>query len=419
MTRLFLSLYIFIVLSLIVLSAMLRHVFFDLEGVNTEHQAIVSALTVLNREVKDIEPHLDPNLFEITHLSLADMAWSEEEQLALNSGRPITLFNESDKLQIYFQTSDEALIEITLLSNETNDIHYFFYSSVFFVLLAILIALWLWPLWKDLQQLKRAAASIDPNGDIPSVSIEPRSIVFPIAATLNELGSRIRELLNTQRELTGAVAHEFRTPLSRLKFAIANLSQKLPGQWQEMNADVDELEKLVQEMLSYTTMETQQPELNISKIPLLSLCKQRVDHVSAGLDIQRATEDGQPPKISVDYSGEDASILGDEHYIQRAIDNLFHNACRYAKSEIQFSVVVTVEHVVLRIQDDGPGVAESHHKRIFEPFFRPDHGRDRKRGGAGLGLAIVKRIMHWHNGQCWVENVETGGARFCLKFKQK
>ena len=88
----------------------------------------------------------------------------------------------------------------------------------------------------------------------------------------------------------------------------------------------------------------------------------------------------------------------DEHFIERVIDNLFNNAYRYAESTIRVSVSKSKRGILLQLEDDGLGVPEIYQKRIFEPFFRPDNSRDRKRGGAGLGLAIIKRIMHWHEG---------------------
>ncbi|GAC15412.1 ATP-binding protein [Aliiglaciecola lipolytica] len=407
MTRLFLSLYLFIALSLVLLSALLNHVFFSDELLNQNEGAVVSSLTLVHQQQGIIPSQLDSDLFAVRQLSMADMTWNPDELNKLRRKLPIVLFDNQSGPQIYFQTSDSELLEITLLNKIESDSKYVIYSGLFFFLLAGLIALWLWPLWRDLQQLKQAASSIGPSGEFPAIEVEPRSVVFPIAVALNDLGNRVRELLNTQRELTGAVAHEFRTPLSRLKFAIAAHDIEQSGPWAEMNKDIDELEKLVQEMLSYTSMEVQEPELNITDIPLLTLCKQRIEYLQKSM----------PSTLRLEFRGPDHIILGDEHFIERVIDNLFNNAYRYAESTIRVSVSKSKRGILLQLEDDGLGVPEIYQKRIFEPFFRPDNSRDRKRGGAGLGLAIIKRIMHWHEGECWVENAHLGGACFCLLFK--
>ncbi|MEP4888426.1 MAG: ATP-binding protein [Aliiglaciecola sp.] len=407
MTRLFLSLYIFIALSLIALSALLNHVFFNDDAVNQSDAALINSLTVLQQRGGITAKDLDKSLFSVKTLNMGDMAWNAEELAKLEKQLPIVLFDDQNGTQIYFQSTDAKLLEITLLHNQTSSSKYLLYSGLFFFLLAGLIALWLWPLWKDLLQLKQTATRIGPSGDFPPIDIERTSVVYPIAIALNDLGNRVRELLNTQRELTGAVAHEFRTPLSRLKFAIAAHDYDESGPWTEMNKDIDELEKLVQEMLSYTSMEVQQPELNITEIPLLTLSRLRIAYLQKSI----------PQHIKIDIVGSESTILGDEHFIERVIDNLINNASRYAHSTIKVDVSENSKGILLRMEDDGLGVPEIYRKRIFEPFFRPDNSRDRKRGGAGLGLAIIKRIMHWHQGECWVENAELGGASFCLLFK--
>lgn len=406
MTRLFLSLYVFIVLSLVVLSALLNQIFFSEESLGQEQQAIVSLLTDLNMGQQLSPDQIDTDLMQVRILNMADMAWRDDERTLLNQGKPIVLFDTTMGTQVYFNYAKNQLIEVTLPTNLEQDSAYYLYSGVFFAVLAALIALWLWPLWSDLQRLKQAAIDIDPNDEYHPIEIEARSAVKPIALALNDLGKRVTSLLHAQRELTGAVAHEFRTPLSRLKFAIAANTVQTTRSQQAMNQDIDELEKLVQEMLDYTSMETQQPELNITDIPLLSLCRQRSKYM---FDTQT-----NPPQVV--FKGADYRILGDGHFVERAIDNLLQNACRYATKKIEITVNKESAEVKLFIEDDGKGIHENLRERIFDPFFRPDQGRDRQRGGAGLGLAIVKRIMHWHNGRCWVDTSHLGGARFCLAF---
>lgn len=407
MTRLFLSLYLFIALSLVLLSGLLNHVFFQNDDDNFDKQNLVSLLTRMHQAGELDSQLLGSEFFSIQYLSPSDMTFSQEEYIKLKEKKGVVLFDEHNATQVYFLTMPTQLIEITLLEQNNKKANYFLYSGAFFALLAGLIALWLWPLWKDLQRLKQAVSTITPHSQFREIDIEPRSVVYPIALTLNEQGHRIEQLLNTQRELTGAVAHEFRTPLSRLKFAIANQSTATDnGFLEEMNDDIDELEKLVQEMLNYTSMETHEPELNISEIPLLSLCRHRIKYLTSY----------KSGNIKVTCTGTDATILGDEHYIERVIDNLINNAYRYAATQIIVSVRYERQTVLLMVEDDGDGVPDAHKERIFAPFFRPDQGRDRARGGAGLGLAIVKRILHWHDGKCWVADSPIGGASFCVSF---
>lgn len=385
MTRLFLSLYVFIVITLVVLSALLNHLFFS-----------------------DDTSYAD-NVVSTQIIGLADMAWSEADLTLLSEGKTLRLYDPQKGNQMYRLINHNQLVEITLNKEPENDNQYILYSGIFFVALGILIALWTWPLWRDLQRLKQATKTIDRQGNIEPINIESRSLVYPIALAIQDLGKRISELLNTQRELTSDVAHEFRTPLARLKFALAAQPESNVIDWHELNQDVDELEKLIQEMLSYTSMESQVPELNITEIPIQLLCAQRIKQVDCIVS----------DELTMTVVGEQANVLADEHFAARTIDNLLLNACRYAKLEVRVNVHVTSEFVIVSVEDDGVGVAPEFYERVFQPFFRPDTHRDRKHGGAGLGLAIVKRIMLWHGGDCTVDKSELGGASFNLYFAKR
>ena len=383
MTRLFLSLYLFIVVTLIVLSALLNQVFFS-----------------------DNEASYADNKVSTQIVELAEMAWSKDDLKLLADGKTLRLYDPQKGNQMYRLIKPNQVLEITLAQEPVNGKQYILYSGIFFVALGILIALWAWPLWRDLQRLKQATKAIDRQGNIEPIEIESRSLVYPIAVALQDLRKRINELLNTQRELTSAVAHEFRTPLARLKFALAAQPENQDLDWHEMNQDVDDLEKLVQEMLSYTSMESQIPELNITEIPIHLLCEQRIKQLDCIAN----------DRLTITVNGEQANILADEHFAARTVDNLLLNACRYAKNTICVNVSVNSKHVIISVEDDGQGVDPENYERVFQPFFRPDSHRDRKHGGAGLGLAIVKRIMLWHGGDCTVDKSDLGGARFTMYF---
>jgi two-component system OmpR family sensor kinase len=83
------------------------------------------------------------------------------------------------------------------------------------------IAFWFWPIWRDLSNLERTVSNIKPNGSIEQNNISQTSMFYPIAKSLNNMGSQITQLMQNQRELSDTVTHEFLTPLTRLKFALA------------------------------------------------------------------------------------------------------------------------------------------------------------------------------------------------------
>lgn len=173
-----------------------------------------------------------------------------------------------------------------------------------------------------------------------------------------------------------------------------------------MREDVNELERMVQEMLDYLRHDGRQPELNVSQIPLRAMAENLAERTAGNTAIS----------VSVTADNDGLVVLGDDYYIGRAIENLLLNAIRYARTEVRLRVSDNRNHIVLHVEDDGPGVSEENIEKIFVPFYRPDAARSRERGGAGLGLAIVRRIMLWHDGECEVQKSQLGGADFLLRF---
>jgi signal transduction histidine kinase len=93
------------------------------------------------------------------------------------------------------------------------------------------------------------------------------------------------------------------------------------------------------------------------------------------------------------------------------VRNLTENAARFATSAVGLSLSERDGRTVLRVDDDGPGIAPSDRQRVFDRFVRLDDARDRDSGGSGLGLAIVREIARLHGGTVGVHEAEIGGAR--------
>ncbi|MBU3004683.1 ATP-binding protein [Paraglaciecola arctica] len=275
---------------------------------------------------------------------------------------------------------------------------------MFFLLLGGVIAFWIWPLWRDLSSLEKTVSNVKPDGSIEQNNINKSSLIYPIAKSLNNMGNQITQLMQAQRELSGAVTHEFRTPLARLKFALAMKPTAQSNTWRDMQEDVNELENLVQEMLDYASTDARIPEMNLAEIPIKQLCHQLLHRL----------KESHLSNLNTRVYGDDPHVLADEHFIERAIENLVLNGSRYATKNLEIHVIKQKDEIQICIEDDGIGVSQDMRKKIFSAFFRPDESRDRQQGGAGLGLAIVKRIVDWHQGDCYVTDSELGGAKFVI-----
>ncbi|MDC8831591.1 ATP-binding protein [Alteromonas gilva] len=404
MTRLFVSFYLFMAISLVLISSTLELVWPRAEPQEPAEVALAEAvLPLAATDISTLQAKLKRENIPYELSNMASTAWSAKERQAFSEGRSVTLYSDTARL-IYAPLGNEELLVVTLPHSKLSTSYLLVYLSAFLLLLGVLLAVWLWPLWRDLSYLTRKVSHLGQEPENFSIALKKRSVMQPISNRLNMLSERVHNLLRDQRELTGAVAHEFRTPIARLKFALEMQPQPNSQAWKGIQADLDELEGLVQEMLEYTQYDAMTPELNIADIPARTLCENLIAKLA--------------PTTTrlLSVSGEDLTLRGDGHFIERAVSNLLNNAIRHAKSTVNIHICGNDETITIAVHDDGAGIDPSLASRIFDPFYRPDNSRVRYTGGAGLGLAIVQRIQHWHNGTATVGESVLGGACFTLEY---
>jgi two-component system OmpR family sensor kinase len=404
MTRLFVSFYLFVAIALVLISSTLEIVLPNENHEKTRETHILeSVLPLVVSDRTSLIERLDSIGVDYEIKPIDSIGWSSNERDAFSEKHVITLFDEKAKY-IYAPIGNEEFIALTLPYEKVSTPYLIVYLFVFLVLLGLAMAVWLWPLWRDLSHITREVSHLGQETERFSISLKKRSIMQPIANRLNLLSDRVHSLLRDQRELTGAVAHEFRTPIARLKFALEMNPHPNSEAFDGILADIDELEGLVQEMLDYTQYDAITPELSISDIPIKELCENLVERL--------ALTTGK----SLAVQGENVVMRGDGHFVERAVSNLLTNAIRHAHSKVSIRIQTNTNTISISVCDDGDGVSEDLAERIFEPFYRPDNSRVRYSGGAGLGLAIVQRIQSWHKGTASVVPSDLGGASFILTY---
>lgn len=405
MTRLFVSFYLFMAVSLVLISSTLELIWPGEDYRESADMVLAKALLPLALEDQNqLLAKLRQAGIDYELKDSAAINWSATEKADLAAGLPVTLYTDTARF-IYMPASENRLIVLSLPFTEVSRPYLLIYLSAFLLLLGVMLAIWLWPLWRDLAYLTRKVNHLGQESENVAIALKKRSVIQPIANKLNMLGERVHGLLRDQRELTGAVAHEFRTPIARLKFALEMKPEPDSQAWRGIQADLDELEGLVQEMLDYTQYDAMTPELNIADIPLNTLCSEVVARLAPTTN------------KNLLVSGDELTVRGDGHFIERAVINLLNNAIRHAKSQVIVEVYQTDKAVNIAVNDDGSGVEPALASRIFDPFFRPDNSRVRYAGGAGLGLAIVQRIQLWHEGSASVTSSRSlGGACFILSY---
>jgi len=237
-----------------------------------------------------------------------------------------------------------------------------------------------------------------------------------LAAAFNGMAEHLQRSLAIQREMVRAVSHELRTPVARLRFGLemigdAETVAARRKYMEGMDSDIQDLDRLVDEMLTYARLEQGAPALNFQAVDLGALLDQVIAEL-APLRAKVRVERGQ----SIDArDGSGAVVEAELRYLHRALQNLVSNAMRHAESRVRVSYQIGPQRCRLDVEDDGPGVPEAEWERIFTPFLRLDDSRTRASGGHGLGLSIVRRIIYWHGGRAQIGRSESlGGARFSL-----
>ena len=409
MRRLFLHFYVFIFLVLIGLGWSVDQLWQQRQmdtvpaWVHTLGQSLAYQLHQPELPIETIAAKL---ALDVQRMPIDAIAWSMAEQQALERGQLVPLFHEQ-QLFYYLRHGTEPLLwqlGPIALEAPARDGHWF--TALFFLLLGLAVALWLWPLARDIQKLQTHLHQFGQGMTLPALWLSPHSLLAPIAQSARQMAEQIQRLLHLQREMTHAVSHELRTPLARLSFALE--MQKIPeSDKAAMQLDLAELDQLVDEMLDYARLESQNVQLHFERVNITELIDSLIEKLAP-----------LPGPTITFRKTESVFCHCDGHYLERALQNLMVNAKRYGQQQIQVSVQRTAEHISMMVEDDGPGIPPEQRDNIIQPFVRLDKSRSKGHGGFGLGLAIVSRIVQWHQGALLIEDSTLGGACFILQLPQ-
>ena len=295
------------------------------------------------------------------------------------------------------------------------------YPAQWLVLIGLMVYLLVRPLEQRLSDLEGAATRIASGRLDARVPTRGSDSVGRLAAAFNAMAEHLQRSLSIQREMVRAVSHELRTPVARLRFGLEMIgdaeTEAARRKYMEgMDSDIQDLDKLVDEMLTYARLEQGAPALNFQQVDLDELIDQVITEL-APLRASVRVEHG-PSRDALDGSG--ALVEAELRYLHRALQNLVSNAMRHAESRVRVSYQVGQQRCRLDVEDDGPGVPEEAWEHIFTPFLRLDDSRTRASGGHGLGLSIVRRITYWHGGRAQISrSVSLGGACFTLIWPRK
>ena len=257
-------------------------------------------------------------------------------------------------------------------------------------------------LTRRLELLKRGVEAFGVGDLSQRVESSGRDEVAAVSASFNDAAGRIEHLVRMHQNLLANASHELRSPLARLKMAVALFADGSDDQRavlkREIDTNVAELDALVEEVLLASRLDAGQAPEPLEPVDLLALAAEEAARVNA----------------EVEALDEVPRLPGSERLLRRALRNLLENARRYGGGDISVAVALTATgRLEVKVCDRGPGVPAELRQRIFEPFFRVP-GHTEREGGVGLGLSLVRQIAERHGGQVACEAREGGGSCFVL-----
>lgn len=331
-------------------------------------------------------------------------------QTAFYDGEPLLL--ESDgvvSVHVYMPLSGSVLsLEVPSMPNSRVETSTPLILTIgFYLSMVVIVAIWLYPLMRDLNSL-RAAANRFGTGDLSSrVRIKRHSYIGEIGREFNVMAERIQQLISDNRILSSAVSHDLKTPLARLRFGLDTLAEEhVDAQRQvyaaRLNRDLDTMESLISTLLEYARLDEANITMQMECIDLNEFMEALV---------------GQHPgeNITLSYAKNPAIVQVDRRYLSMQVNNVLDNALRYAKRVVAISVRKDRGCIILAVEDDGDGIAEHQRARLLKPFQRgAEHGH-----GHGMGLAISHKISQWFRGELLLDSsAQLGGAKVVLIFPE-
>jgi two-component system osmolarity sensor histidine kinase EnvZ len=207
----------------------------------------------------------------------------------------------------------------------------------------------------------------------------------------DKMRKRIMRHLNQRSEMLSGISHDLRTPLTRLKLQLSFIKNEELSK--KMSLDIDEMEKMLNEYLQFTSSSYLEKDetFDISELIKKIINKYNNNNISKDLI----------PRVY---------MIGRKNLIQRSLSNIIDNSIKYA-NKINIILSKKDNNIIIFIEDDGPGIPENEYQNVFKPFYKLDKSRGDSRSSVGLGLSITSDIIKSHGGNITLERSQLNGLR--------
>lgn len=246
------------------------------------------------------------------------------------------------------------------------------------------------PLAALTRRMERFAETRDSAGQLPPAGPDD---VRRLMIAHNAMEARIAALLDEKDVMLGAIGHDLKTPLAALRVRIESVEDDIERG--RMAAVIEDINRSLDDILTLARVGRPSDPLEPTELAAL-----------AGAVVEEYEDMGEPVTI---VASERLVSPARATWLRRALRNLIDNALRYGGCA-RLSLAREGSSAVLRIEDDGPGIAESEVGRMLEPFTRIERSRNTATGGAGLGLTLARAIAEQHGGTLELANRRDGAG---------
>ncbi|MBS1873435.1 MAG: HAMP domain-containing protein [Acidobacteria bacterium] len=268
---------------------------------------------------------------------------------------------------------------------------------------------------RPVQELDRAAAEIGRGNYHAEIEVNSRDELGRLAKTFNAMCASIRqareELIRQERistigRLSTSIVHDLRNPLAAIYGGAEMLvdDELSPGQVKRLALNIYRSSRRVQEMLQDLSDVTRGKTQSVESCRLLDVVRAAIEPFSAAAETNRVS-------VSCDIAA-DIELPLERSRMERVFGNLMSNAIDAMPNGGR--VLVTAERqgnsVLVRFNDNGPGISETIASRLFQPFVTAS-----KKNGLGLGLALSRQTVLDHGGDLWVQSSPGAGATFFVR----
>ncbi len=306
-------------------------------------------------------------------------------------------FSQSDGLAASIRFDDGRWLNFVAATTPANPLFTTETLPLFGSVAAIVIAMSIWAtrrLTAPYRALEQAVKCIGEDVKSPPLPEFGSSEYKSAVRAVNAMQSQLREYVADREQLAAALAHDLRTPLTRIRLRL-ELLRKSPLR-QSLTHDLNDIDVIARSVIDFATYEIVDEEQE--KIDFWSL----VDSVADNY-----------PQVSFDKPSHESRgliCIGRPIALRRCVTNLVDNAVSYG-GKAHISLAQNGSNILLTIRDEGPGIPQAKLDEVFQPFRRVENSRNRQTGGFGLGLTIARNIARRCGGDIKLENDPRGGLR--------